>query len=87
MAVPGIAYQLIEDDPLVNTTQCQLDAALMKELGANAIRVYHVNAAENHDGCMSAFADAGIYLFVDADSFKTYIRLVRDLSFNRLGGD
>lgn len=59
----------------------------MKELGANAIRVYHVNAAENHDGCMSAFADAGIYLFVDADSFKTYIRLVRDLSFNRLGGD
>lgn len=76
---PGIAYQLVEDDPLVNTTQCQLDSALMKELGANAIRVYHVDATANHDGCMAAFADAGIYLFVDADSFKTYIRLVREL--------
>ena len=46
----------------------------MKELGTNAIRVYHVDASANHDGCMQAFADAGIYLFVDMDSFKTYIR-------------
>ena len=59
----------------------------MKELGANAIRVYHVNAADNHDGCMAAFADAGIYLFVDADSFHTYVRMVRDMSFNKLEGD
>lgn len=73
----GVAYQLIEDDPLKNTTQCQLDAALMKELGANSIRVYHVDATADHSGCMNAFADAGIYLFVDCDSFKTYIRLVR----------
>jgi hypothetical protein len=73
----GVAYQLIEDDPLVNTTQCQLDASLMKELGANAIRVYHVDASADHTGCMNAFANAGIYLFVDLDSFKTYIRYVR----------
>lgn len=37
----------------------------MKTLGANSIRVYHVDAAGNHDGCMQAFADAGVYLFVD----------------------
>lgn len=48
----------------------------MKQLGANAIRVYHVDATADHDACMSAFADAGIYLFVDLDSFKTYIRYV-----------
>ncbi|KIX03153.1 uncharacterized protein Z518_06704 [Rhinocladiella mackenziei CBS 650.93] len=70
----GIAYQLTEDDPLVNTTQCQLDAALMQQLGANAIRVYHVDASADHRGCMNAFAAAGIYVFVDMDSFKTYIR-------------
>jgi Glucanosyltransferase len=49
----------------------------MKELGANAIRVYHVDPLADHTGCMQTFADAGIYLFVDMDSFKTYIRLVR----------
>ena len=72
----GIAYQLIEDDPLANTEQCQRDADLMKQLGANAIRVYHVNAAADHSGCMNAFAAAGIYAFIDLDSFKTYIRYV-----------
>lgn len=45
----------------------------MKELGANAIRVYHVDPTADHDGCMSAFADAGIYLFVDLDTFDTMI--------------
>jgi len=35
----GVAYQLLPTDPLVDTTQCQLDAALMKTLGANSIRV------------------------------------------------
>lgn len=47
----------------------------MKTLGANSIRVYHVNATGDHEGCMNAFADAGIYVWVDLDSFKTYIRL------------
>ncbi|KIV97639.1 hypothetical protein, variant 1 [Exophiala mesophila] len=55
----------------------------MKELGANAIRVYHVNAADNHDGCMAAFADAGIYLFVDADSFHTYVRMGTEASWTQ----
>lgn len=73
----GIAYQLIDDDPLINTAQCQRDAALMKQLGANSIRVYHVDAAADHSGCMNAFAAAGIYLWVDLDSFTTYIAVVR----------
>ncbi|PNY29918.1 1,3-beta-glucanosyltransferase [Tolypocladium capitatum] len=71
--VKGVAYQLRPEDPLVDTTQCTLDANLMKELGANTIRVYHVDAASNHDGCMKALADAGIYLLVDLDTFGTYI--------------
>ena len=75
---PGVAYQLIEDDPLVNTTQCRLDAALMQQLGANAIRVYHVDASADHSGCMNAFAAVGIYVFADMDSFSTYIRYVWD---------
>ncbi|KAJ9664021.1 hypothetical protein H2198_000524 [Neophaeococcomyces mojaviensis] len=73
--VKGVAYQLIEDDPLVDTAQCQRDAALMHTLGANSIRVYHVNATADHSGCMNAFAQNGIYIWVDLDSFKTYIRL------------
>ena len=72
----GVAYQLIDQDPLINTTQCQLDAALMKQLGANSIRVYHVDGGADHSGCMNAFADAGIYLWVDMDNFKTYITIV-----------
>ena len=67
----GVAYQLTDQDPLVNETQCTLDASLMAELGANTIRVYHVDPEQDHDGCMSAFANVGIYLFVDLDTFDT----------------
>ncbi|GKZ29909.1 hypothetical protein AbraIFM66950_006970 [Aspergillus brasiliensis] len=71
--IKGIAYQLIPEDPLIDTAQCTRDAARMAELGTNAIRVYHVDPQANHDGCMKAFADAGIYLFVDLDTFDTAI--------------
>ncbi|KAI9893871.1 MAG: hypothetical protein M1814_005424 [Vezdaea aestivalis] len=71
--IKGIAYQLTPKDPLVDTTQCTADAKLMKDLGANAIRVYHVAPTGDHKGCMDAFADAGIYLFVDLDDFPTQI--------------
>lgn len=69
----GIAYQLTPHDPLVDTAQCKRDIARMSELGTNAIRVYHVDPHADHKGCMSAFADAGIYLFVDLDTFTTQI--------------
>ncbi len=45
----------------------------MKELGANTIRVYHVDPSQDHDGCMAAFAAAGIYVLVDLDDFATDI--------------
>ena len=69
----GVAYQLIEDDPLANAAQCKLDAALMKTLGVNSIRVYHVVADNDHDECMSTFSDAGIYAWIDLDTVGTYI--------------
>ncbi|KAL9121643.1 MAG: hypothetical protein Q9187_001801 [Circinaria calcarea] len=71
--IKGIAYQLTEDDPLINTDQCKLDAKQMQDLGANTIRVYHVDPNGDHKGCMSAFADVGIYLFVDLDTFSTWL--------------
>ncbi|KAL8645793.1 MAG: hypothetical protein Q9226_007138 [Calogaya cf. arnoldii] len=72
--IKGIAYQLVPTDPLVDTDQCKRDAKQMLDLGANAIRVYHVDPAGDHQGCMNAFADAGIYLFVDLDDFPTQIQ-------------
>ncbi|KAL3426758.1 1,3-beta-glucanosyltransferase [Phlyctema vagabunda] len=71
--VKGIAYQLTPDDPLIDTEQCTRDATLMQTLGANAIRVYHVDPEGDHDGCMAAFADAGIHLMVDLDTFNTVV--------------
>ncbi|KAF1836557.1 hypothetical protein BDW02DRAFT_566985 [Decorospora gaudefroyi] len=69
----GIAYQLVPDDPLIDATQCRLDSALMETIGANSIRVYHVDPNGDHKDCMKAFADAGIYLWVDLDTFDTYV--------------
>jgi 1,3-beta-glucanosyltransferase GAS1 len=51
----------------------------MKTLGANAIRVYHVDASSDHSACMNAFAAAGIYAFIDLDTFDTQINQVRSL--------
>lgn len=72
----GVAYQLIPEDPLIDTDQCKRDAKQMQDLGANAIRVYHVDPTGDHKGCMKAFEDAGIYLFVDLDDFETQIEQV-----------
>ncbi|GKT47050.1 protein EPD1 [Colletotrichum spaethianum] len=63
----------MKDDPLVDTEQCTRDASLMKTLGTNAIRVYHVDSSANHDGCMAAFKEAGIYTLIDLDTFDSYI--------------
>ncbi|KAH8723484.1 Glucanosyltransferase-domain-containing protein [Phaeosphaeriaceae sp. PMI808] len=71
--VKGIAYQLVPDDPLVTSSQCSLDAALMKTIGTNSIRVYHVDPSAKHDECMKAFSDAGIYIWLDLDTFDTQI--------------
>lgn len=46
----------------------------MKTLGANAIRVYHVDPKAKHDDCMKTFADAGVYIWLDLDTFDSYIQ-------------
>lgn len=64
----GVAYSVENGpnyDPLNNPDQCKLDAALMKTLGVNTVRVYTVNYEDPHDECMATFADAGIYILVD----------------------
>ncbi|KAL1901414.1 hypothetical protein Sste5346_001819 [Sporothrix stenoceras] len=71
--IKGIAYQLSQDDPLIDGDQCARDVELMKTLGTNTIRVYHVDPTANHDSCMSALASAGIYTLIDLDTFDTYI--------------
>lgn len=40
---------------------------------SNLYLAYHVDPTQNHDACMSAFADAGIYVFLDIDTFTTQI--------------
>lgn len=66
-----MAYQGTPNDPLVNTTQCTLDATSMKTIGVNSIRVYHVDPYVSHDSCMSIFDAAGIYIWLDLDTFNT----------------
>lgn len=74
--VKGIAYQLVPDDPLIDATQCSADASLMQSIGTNSIRVYHVEADGDHEDCMKVFADAGIYVWLDLDTFDTYVEQV-----------
>ncbi|KAG0215688.1 1,3-beta-glucanosyltransferase gas1 [Mortierella sp. GBA30] len=68
--IKGVAYQPKTEpvdvvDPLSRPNDCKRDFALMKALGLNTIRVYQVDASLNHDECMKALADAGIYLMLD----------------------
>lgn len=69
----GVAYQGTPADPLVDTTQCTMDAESMAALGTNSIRVYHVDPYANHDGCMKVFAANNIYVWLDLDTFNTTI--------------
>ena len=62
-----------------------LDASSMADLGANTIRVYHVDSTADHDACMSAFAAHGIYLFLDLDTFDTQFDQASQERYCRLG--
>ncbi|KAL2104951.1 hypothetical protein VUR80DRAFT_9263 [Thermomyces stellatus] len=70
--IRGIDYQpggsSGETDPLADTKHCLRDIKKFKELGVNTIRVYMVDNSKNHDECMEALADAGIYLVLDANT-------------------
>lgn len=85
--IKGVAYQPTDanqtstngatgatiNDPLADPTGCQNSVSLLQKLGANVIRVYRVNATLNHDSCMQAFANAGIYLFLDLETPDTTV--------------
>lgn len=65
---PGGSSKL--SDPIADTKGCKRDVPKFKELGVNTIRVYSVDNSKNHDECMSALADAGIYLVLDVNTPK-----------------
>ncbi|QUC23230.1 uncharacterized protein UV8b_07471 [Ustilaginoidea virens] len=72
--VRGIDYQpggsSANEDPLGDTDVCLRDIAKFKDLGVNTIRVYAVDNSLNHDKCMQALQDAGIYLVLDVNNPK-----------------
>lgn len=63
---PGGASNV--SDPIADTQGCLRDVENFKRLGLNTIRVYTVDNTANHDECMSALADAGIYLALDVNT-------------------
>jgi 1,3-beta-glucanosyltransferase GAS5 len=55
-------------DPIADAAGCQRDIVEFTKLGINTIRVYTVDNSANHDECMTALADAGIYLVLDVNT-------------------
>lgn len=49
-------------DPLADEATCTRDIPYFQQLGINTVRVYTVDNSKNHDACMAALANAGIYL-------------------------
>ncbi|KAL2062625.1 hypothetical protein VTL71DRAFT_5697 [Oculimacula yallundae] len=76
LSIIGVVYDTVSVAPfdaLVNTEQCSRDAALLKVLGANTIRVYIVDTKANHTGCMSVFEEAGIYVLIGLGDIQNSI--------------
>ncbi|OMJ24953.1 1,3-beta-glucanosyltransferase GAS2 [Smittium culicis] len=69
--IKGIVYQPRQGapdgtlDPLADEIGCLRDVEVFKDLGINAIRVFEIDPTKNHDVCMKALSDAGIYLLLD----------------------
>ncbi|CAG8936470.1 unnamed protein product [Penicillium salamii] len=55
-------------DPIADAKGCKRDIENFKELGLNTIRVYSVDNSADHDECMNALAEAGIYLVLDVNT-------------------
>ncbi|KAI1636996.1 glycolipid anchored surface protein [Biscogniauxia mediterranea] len=70
--IRGIDYQpggsSDNADPLSDTTICKRDIERFQTLGVNTVRVYSVDNSANHDECMQALNDAGIYLVLDVNN-------------------
>jgi hypothetical protein len=67
-----IVLSYTKDVPSANIIQ----AAQMKTLGVNTIRVYLVDAKNNHRECMETFAKQGIYALVHLENLQSSIRRV-----------
>lgn len=57
-------------DPLADPKACHRDIERFKALGINTIRVYTVDNSADHDECMNALADIGVYVIIDANNPK-----------------
>ncbi|KAI9835069.1 MAG: beta-glucanosyltransferase [Sarea resinae] len=57
-------------DPIADADGCKRDIAEFTKLGINTVRVYTVDNTQDHDECMNALADAGIYLVLDVNTPK-----------------
>lgn len=57
-------------DPIADADGCKRDIEKFKTLGLNTVRVYSVDNSADHDECMNALADAGIYLVLDVNTPK-----------------
>ncbi|EEQ91175.2 glycolipid-anchored surface protein 5 [Blastomyces dermatitidis ER-3] len=78
---PGGASKV--KDPIADPEVCKRDIAKFKELGLNTIRIYTVDNSKDHDECMQALADAGIYLVLDVNTPKYSInRMEPEISYN-----
>ncbi|KAJ5115217.1 1,3-beta-glucanosyltransferase Gel1 [Penicillium alfredii] len=65
---PGGSSKLA--DPIADSDGCKRDIKKFKDLGLNTVRVYSVDNSKNHDECMKALAEAGIYLVLDVNTPK-----------------
>ncbi|KAF2122834.1 beta-glucanosyltransferase [Lophiotrema nucula] len=87
--VRGVDYQpggaSDAKDPIADADGCKRDIAKFKDLGINTVRVYTVDNTADHDECMSALADAGIYLALDVNTPKYSInRAEPGVSYNKV---
>ena len=60
-------------DPLSDATSCKRDIEYLTKVRTNTIRVYAINPDEDHDECMNALADAGIYVVADLSEPGLYV--------------
>ncbi|KAJ5336422.1 hypothetical protein MYU51_012161 [Penicillium brevicompactum] len=78
---PGGSSKLA--DPIADADGCKRDIKNFKELGLNTIRVYSVDNSADHDECMNALAEAGIYLVLDVNTPKYSLnRAEPEISYN-----